>query len=290
MNKSKFKTMKVFKISLTVVMSMFFIGINAQERLQNKNGVDILPESGNFALGFNAVPFLNLIGNATAGSTKFINNMFNQNTIFGKYMLDDNTALRASFNFNINNFNNRNFVIDNTLNSPDSLVTDRISVNSQTYGLSGGYEMRRGEGRVQAIFGGDVAFLFSRSNRSMTYGNAFGPLNQAPTSMNWTNAGNPINALSQGERITSQVFGSTIAAGLRPFIGIEYFFAPKISIGAEFGWTLQYSTTADGEVVSEFYSPSADEVFTRTLPSAGSNGFNANIDNLSGAVTLLFYF
>jgi hypothetical protein len=282
--------MKVYKLSLVAILSMVFLGSNAQERLQNKNGVDILPESGNFALGFNAVPLLNIIGNATAGSSKYINNMFNQNTIFGKYLLDDNTALRASLNININNFNNRNFVIDNTLNSPDSLVTDAISVNSQTYSLSGGYEMRRGEGRVQAIFGGDAAFLLNRGNRSMTYGNAFGPINQAPTSTNWTNAGNPFSPGPQGERIIEDKFGRTIGFGLRPFVGVEYFFAPKISIGAEFGWTLLYSATSDGEVVREFYSPSADEVFTRKLPSAGSNGFNASIDNLNGAVTLLFYF
>lgn len=282
--------MKLYKISLVVLLSMFIINGNTQERLQNKNGVDILPETGQFALGFNAVPFLNLIGNATAGNGKFLNNMFGQNAIFGKYMLDEKTAIRVSFNFDINNFNNRNFVIDNTLNSPDSLVTDRVSVNNQTYGLSGGYEFRRGSGRVQAIFGGDLAFLLSRSNSSMTYGNAFGTLNQAPTSTDWSSAGNPFGSSSQGERITEQKNGNTFSTGIRPFVGIEYFFAPKISIGAEFGWSLMYSTTGDGEVIREYYSPSSEDTFTRSTPSAGSNSFNAGVDNLNGAVTLMFYF
>lgn len=282
--------MKILKISLTVLMSMTIIGVSAQERLQNKNGVDILPVSGEYALGFNAVPFLNLIGNATAGSGKFLNNMFNQNAIFGKYMLDDKTALRASFNFNINNFNNRNFVIDNTMNSPDSLVTDGTSVNNQTYGLSGGYEMRKGSGRVQAIFGGDLALMLSRSNQSMTYGNSFGTINQAPTSTFWDGNGNQLGSGPQGERIVEQVNGSTFGVGVRPFVGIEFFFAPKISLGAEFGWTLMYSTTGDGEQTTEFYSPAAGAAYTRTTPSAGSNSFNASIDNLNGAVTLMFYF
>ncbi len=282
--------MKYSKLVLTFLLSIFLVNSYAQEQIQNKNGVDILPVKGEFALGFNAVPFLNLIGNATAGNGKFIGNMFGQNTIFGKYMLDNQTAIRANFNFNINNFNNRNFVIDNTANSPDSLVTDKISVANQTFGLSGGYEMRRGKGRVQAIFGGDLAFLYSRSKRSMTYGNAFGQINQTPTATNWTSGGSPINSTSQGERMIEQMNGNTFSVGIRPFIGIEYFFAPKISIGAEFGWTLLYSITGDGEQINEYYSPSAETVYTRNIPSAGSNAFNANIDNLNGAVTLLFYF
>jgi hypothetical protein len=284
--------MKLFKISLTVLMSMTIIGISAQENLQNKNGVDILPESGNFALGFNAVPFLNLIANSpAAGSDKFLPNMFNQNTIYGKYMLSEKRAIRASFNFNMNNYNNRSFVIDNTLNSPDSLVTDNVNVNTQAFGLSLGYEFRRGSGRVQAIFGGDLASSFGRSTSSMTYGNAFGSANQAPTSTTWTSDGDVIGSSSQGERIIEQKVGNAFKVGVRPFIGIEYFFAPKISIGAEFGWSIMYETTGDGEEIREFYSPSAEQVFTTTAnPLAGSNRFTADIDNFNGAVTLLFYF
>jgi hypothetical protein len=282
--------MKMIKISFLALLSMSIIGINAQEQIQNKNGVDILPEEGQFALGFNAVPLINIIGNATAGQNKYINNMFGQNTIFAKYMLSSNSAIRASFNINFNNFQNRNFVIDNTLNSPDSLVTDAITVNNQSFAISGGYEMRRGNGRLQMLYGGDVAFIMSNSNRSFEYGNAFGPINQTPTATNWSNAGNAFGSSSQGERNIEIVDGRTIGFGLRPFVGLEYFFAPNISLGAEFGWTLLFSSTADGQTTREYYSPSADEVFTRTLPNAGSRSFTGGIDNLSGAVTLMFYF
>lgn len=282
--------MKIIKIGLLALLSMSVMEVNAQEQVQNKNGVDILPEEGQFALGFNAVPLINIIGNATAGQGKFINNMFGQNTIFAKYMLSSNSAIRASFGFNFNNFNNRNFVIDNTLNSPDSLVTDAITVNSQTFALSGGYEMRRGKGRLQAIYGGDLAFSVSSSNRSFEYGNAFGQVNQAPTSTNWSSNGFAFGSSSQGERNVEIINGRSVSFGLRPFIGLEYFFAPNISLGAEFGWTVVYSATADGQTTTEYYLPSEDATFNRTIPNAGSRGFSGGVDNLNGAVTLMFYF
>jgi hypothetical protein len=262
----------------------------AQEPLTSKNGEAILPVAGDFALGFNAVPLINIIGNPTAGANKFIGNMFSSNVVFGKYMLTDNAAVRASFNVNINNFTNRNFVFDNTANSPDSLVTDRIDLNSQVYVFGAGYEMRRGKGRIQAIYGGDVVFLLSRSSREYSYGNAFGILNQAPTSTVWSSAGNVINEQSIGERLVSQTSGRTVGVGVRPFIGIEYFFAPSISIGAEFGFTMMYMAQSDGDEVREFYSPAQDAIFNRTAPSAGSRSFSTGVDNMNGVIALMFYF
>lgn len=279
---------------LTYVLGLLLLLIasvtSAQERMTNKNGEFILPEAGDFAIGFNAVPLINIIGNPTAGSNKFIGNMFTSNAVFGKYMLTDNSAIRASFNANIDRFNNRNFVIDDTANSPDSLISDAITVNSQTFVLGGGYEMRRGKGRIQAIYGGDVLLLFSRSNRSFEYGNSFGVLNQAPTSTMWTSNGNPNGAAPQGERMIERTNGSTFGVGVRPFVGIEYFFAPRISIGAEFGFTIMYTTTGDGESMYEYYSPSQDATYTRTLPNAGSSFLSTGVDNMNGVIALMFYF
>lgn len=277
------------KLLILASLSMGLVA-NAQDRITNDDGVEILPESGQFAIGFNAVPLLNIIGNATAGGNKFINNMFSQNSIYGKYMLDESTAIRANLNIGFSNFNNRNFVFNDAVSSPDSLVTDRITVNSQTFMLGGGYEFRKGEGRVQAIFGGDLGFMFQRSTRSYSYGNDFGTLNQTATSTNWSNDGQVNGVSSQGQRLVENIAGNSFGVGLRPFVGIEYFFAPKISIGAEFGWNIMYMNTSDGESVTEYYSPSLETVIEERAPSAGSNGFNGAIDNLNGAVTLMFYF
>lgn len=282
--------MKLTKKFLVLATLSFGLVANAQDRITNKDGVEILPESGQFAIGFNAVPLLNIIGNATAGGNKFINNMFGQNSIYGKYMLDESTALRANLNIGFNNFTNRNFVFNDAISSPDSLVTDRITVNSQTFMLGGGYEFRKGEGRIQAIFGGDLGFMFQRTKRSYSYGNDFGTLNQTATSTNWSNDGQVIGSSSQGQRLVENIAGNTFGVGVRPFVGIEYFFAPKISIGAEFGWNIMYTNTSDGESMTEFYSPSLETVIEERVPSAGSQGFNGAIDNLNGAVTLMFYF
>jgi hypothetical protein len=44
---------------------------------------------------------------------------------------------------------------------------------------------------------------------------------------------------------------SGIGFSLRPLIGFEYFFLPKFSFGAEFGWGLAISSTKGGEVTTE---------------------------------------
>lgn len=281
--------MKLYKLGLMVFTCVLAANVNAQdEQIQNKNGVDILPEKGDFALGFNAVPLLNLIGTPTTGAPKFLRNLFNNQVVSGKYMLSNNTAVRANFNFQIDNFNNQNFVQNDVANSPDSLIADGIKVKNQLFVIGGGYEVRKGKGRIQAIYGADLAFSFGRSRNFMTYGNGFGQTNPTPTSTSWSSSGAVISEVSMGERTVSRTSGNMFGIGLRPFVGVEYFFAPRISIGAEFSWNLTYQTTAEGTEVTELYTQG--DTYHKETPSGRSRRFNTGIDNLGGAVTLLFYF
>jgi hypothetical protein len=245
-----------------------------------------VPETGDFGIGFNAVPLINIIGNATSGDDKSIKNMFGKyNAVFGKYMLADDRAIRASFAADFTNATYRNFVVDNTANSPDSLVTDFFNESSQSFVIGFGYEKRRMKGRIHGIYGSDLLFSFERNNHTYTYGNAFGLLNPTPTSTNWqTETAQPTN-----NRVVSQNNGS-FGIGLRPFVGIEYFFGPRISIGGEIGYAFKYEVTRDGEMASEFYAPSEDVTITDVKPFAGSRSFSTGAQNFNGAVILMFYF
>ena len=278
--------------------TMLSTSIGAQETLKNDKGVDILPVAGEFALGFNAVPIFNFVGNTFNGNTnntnigqnKFLQNAFNTNVIMGKYMLEDKVAIRANINIATSAFTNGNFVSDDIGTSPEDLVRDYANVNSQLYVIGGGYEMRKGEGRIQAIYGGDLALMFGGNKSTFDYGNQFGLLNQAPTSTSWTNAGNVSTVGPVGERPVSITPGSMFGVGVRPFVGIEFFFAPKISLGAEFGWNIMYTRTADGNQVNEYYLPATEEVRLREVQLSGQNRFATGIDNFNGALFLMFYF
>jgi len=104
--------MKKTILTLMIFNLMFFAIAQEEETatlLVSKKGFPILPESGDFSLGISAVPFLEYAGNAFNGATN--NNSpgfyFTQEhplMITGKYMLDENTAIRGIFRAGFGNF------------------------------------------------------------------------------------------------------------------------------------------------------------------------------------------
>lgn len=282
-------------ISGVLGICAFSFGTIAQNTdLINKEGFNILPEEGEFAIGFNTIPILNWFGNSFngnnnntyAGGNKFISNLGN-NVLFGKFMIEDKIAIRTHLRIGVFNDSRDNFVNDDTQNSPNIFVTDNRVVRDQTYTFGAGYELRRGKGRVQGIYGGDIFLMYSKYTENYEYGNLFGEVNQAPTTT--TNFFNG-NTSPQGERLVSFEDGRTLGVGVRPFIGVEYFFASKMSIGGEFGWNVMFANTGEGSRIDEYYNPSSSEVMQRTTDTAGSNTWNLDSDNFNGSIFLMFYF
>jgi hypothetical protein len=66
-----------------------------------------------------------------------------------------------------------------------------------------------------------------------------------------------------------------IGVGVRVFAGAEYFFLPKISLGAELGWGLSYVTTGRSETVYESVGQ-------------GTGGLGVRRSTIDGNVTQLF--
>jgi hypothetical protein len=91
--------------------------------------------------------------------------------------------------------------------------------------------------------------------------------------------------------------------GARGFVGAEYFFAPKMSLGAEFGWGVGMATTPRGMSELEYWkvNPSNPAVGTATTKeieggSKGSasgfgvdDGINQGLGG-SAALTLMLHF
>ena len=89
-------------------------GTSAGAVLMSKKGVPILPEAGEYALGISANPFLEYFGNFLNGTNGNNSPVFDfagnplgtPFALYGKKMLDANTALRARFALNTDNFGN----------------------------------------------------------------------------------------------------------------------------------------------------------------------------------------
>ncbi len=275
-------------------------------QMKNKNDIDILPVQGEFAIGLDASPFLRYVGDIFGKTTsnqplqgnKFLSDYFSSNTVYGKYMLTDKNAIRANFRLTDQKYTYKYNVYNDLLNSPDSLVEDRRIDEYSEFNIGVGYEFRRGKNRLRGIYGGEVVFMRSQDKTHYEYGNAFGASNQTPTSMYNANGGfQGGNGANVAERIVSDIDSRMLGIGLRAFVGVEYYFAPKICIGTEFGQALSYTANKESTITSEFFDPTGTDpdgnvgvVRTNQTITAGSKYFGLDTDNFNGSLYLLFYF
>jgi hypothetical protein len=271
--------------------------------LKTKRGILILPEAKEWALGVSATPFLNYAGNVLNGNTfntapsfQYTQNPSNLLAVFGKYMIDAKTAYRVRFNASVNTTVDKSVISQNELN-PDiffpAFTEDWRRTNAQTIVIAAGYEKRRGSSRIQGIYGGEVILAFTGSKQIYEYGNPISADFIAPITNNF--GGNILlgSTAAASHRKTEEKFGTVFTSGVRGFIGVEYFVGPKISIGAEFGYSLLFRTATRGLVTSERWNPATSSVL-ETKTDIANNGYftfiGTNLDNLNGTINLLFYF
>lgn len=287
---------------LLCLLSLLAFGTNAQdaEPLVGKKGQPILPEKGDIGLGVNMIPFFNWFGNAFnansnnlyASSNKFFS-IFGNSVIMGKYMLSEKSAVRLSFGFNVASIHESMYVQDDASSSALDMVLDSRKQDYGDYTLALGYEMRRGKGRIQGYFGADLIIqVRQNSGFEYTYGNQFADANIVPTSHNWGN--NIGTGANSNKRTLFDGSNTTFGMGLRGFIGVEYFVAPKLSIGCEFGWGFMVNGTFETVKSDEYYEASTPTTAGSTkiddTLKAGSVRFDAGVDNLNGVVFMYFYF
>lgn len=286
-------------ISFVFVAVMFLNIANAQE-LVSKKGFIILPEAGDIVLGFDAVPladlalnFANIMVNTgqTAGHPGYVGG-FNQ-VIVGKYFMSESMAIRAKIGINTNRTSATTYFDDPKdmlayPADPDQWgeLKDVAVSTSREIILAGGLEFRRGHNRLQGFYGAEALIGLAHSGTSNKYGIE---MNQETVVTNpWVA---PVRVLSTSA-------GNAISFGLRGFIGVEYFFAPKMSVGGEFGWGLGITTTPRGKVKTETWVVADSKVKEETTkgPSKGSSmgwqvddGFGKNLLP-SAALTVNFHF
>lgn len=266
-----------------------------------------LPEQGDWAIGFDAKPVLNFVGNLFNGSP---NNMSptlgGESTLstlwgpilpsnptvslMGKYMLTDNLALKANFGILIRNDKYSEYVQDDAAAVLDPLSNAQVADcrNGRNTGLSlmAGAEYRVGKKRVQGVFGGGLLFGLEKQLVKYSYGNEMTSINQRPTTpfcdYDATGGYRTLKEFTDKPQIYAGIVGTA---------GVEVFVAPKIALGAEVSLYAMYVIGQQTYTVSEGYNPATEVIEKKTdlvAPLTGS--FRMGTDNLGGSLYLSFYF
>jgi len=270
------------------------ISLQAQEQKQllSKKGAVILPEKGDFMLGIDSRPFFQYVGNMFNGNTNNYapNFDFAANaplSIYGKYMKDERTAYRVIFRLGFSNLKDVELsIIDNQSSpvDPNKTVDDIYKRSSSNIALGFGYEKNRGKGRLRGIYGAQMIFSLSTLKESWEYGNNFTSDNNSPTRTVFYNNQGSYNSWKLNDKR-----GTSFGIALEGFLGIEYFFAPKMSVSGEFNYGLTYQRTGERETETQAYNYLSDRAETTTSTSPGDRYF-AFDTSVTGALNLNFYF
>lgn len=277
-----------------LLLLVFVLGVSnafAQELEQDMGQEEpvILPEGGDFALGFDAVPLLEYVGNifnGTQNNTIGANFLGNNQQVFGKYFLSDYMAIRGRLRLEQGIITNRNRVsLDNqTFPDPNIQVTDEWTNYSTFARVGGGVEFRRGTAKLIGVFGGEASFLYGTSSTDYDYGNPITEGNTSPTStFGQFNAG-------RFERPVDEKTNKQLGFGLNGFAGVEYFIAPKISVGAEFTLGLDFIKGYRDQSTYQFWNAATGSVETTKSVSEGDSSLLLSSGNYGGSINLMFYF
>ena len=284
------------RILFTILLSaVAAFSVSAQETEKQ-----YLPEAGDWSIGFNAKPVLNFVGNlfnnsnynnvgAISGESTLPGNI--GTSIMTKYMITDNFAFRANVGFSIANNNSAEYVIDDKAYYFNPLSEEKVVdyKNSRSTRVSAlfGVEYRIGKKRVQGVFGGGLLVGVTNTRNQYSYGNAMTEINPNPTTSDFNgNTNNPANRVI--EKYTSR---PCYHAGLVGTAGVEWFFAPKVSLGAEVSVHAAYKYNQQSYTVSEQYNAVKNAIEQRTdLSQPAFGAFSFGTENLGGALNISFYF
>jgi hypothetical protein len=287
--------MKKTFLTLTFILCSAFI-LNAQQ-LVSKKGIPILPQQGDIAIGVSATPFLDFVGNAakinstTAFSSSAAWNFLDptQMYIYGKYFITDKTAIRGKIRIGMNSKSENAFPTKNGTTTNEQ-VEDKWTRTTTNIILAAGIEKRRGYGRLQGFYGAEAMIsLMGGQKDSYEYGNEISSTYISPNRYDFN--GNVVGPNFITEKKNGTVFG----LGLNAFIGVEYFFAPKMSVGGEFGWGIGINQSSgvmgSGEVTYESWDAVKSVVKTETIETGGKvSTFSIDTKSTGGQIFLLFHF
>ena len=219
---------------------------------ERKDFSEILPQSGDIALGLDLANFIKTINNSVTNPTTGPTVKAFQSDFFAKYFVSNKGAIRARLGILINNYTDREFVRDDNayfLNpisqgNPllEKLTVDVYKSRFTNLELGIGYEFRRSLWRVQGYVGMEVFGGMTLARERLEYGNPMTKENQNP-SIGYS------DTLKGYRMLESKSNGFT--CGAAAFIGADLFLCRNVSIGAEFYFEGRYNHWGERVAKSE---------------------------------------
>lgn len=254
---------KIFTlIAASIILTTGFSQDSTKILTSKKNGIPILPQKGNWAFGLDASPFFNYLGNffnnSTYNNSPYFRSALSPSLTF-KYMKSNHMAYRFRFTLNNTSQDGQNEVTD-VLN-PNRKVIDKKTYTTTDILFGFGMEKRRGNGRLQGIYGveGFIGILSNKSDYS--YGNQITPTNPVVPLTFWNSNGvNVAYPTIESKRLLKSASGTGARFGATGFVGFEYFFLPKISVGGELGYQISFLKYANGKVSDENFNFTSNKV------------------------------
>ena len=243
------------------------------EALISKGGHNILPEKGDIGLAIDAIPFTDFIGNLVKinSGTTFSSNLHIQPPEGGmviclKYFTGNKTALRVKFRIAYSSSTEKLAVVDDL--DPTETVYDTRIASDMNFDVGIGLEKRRGRTRLQGLYGLEGILSVTKGvetapNYRYKYVNEFSASNPMPT----TNLFGATGSRPVYQR-TAPIYG----IGGRGFVGVEYYFTPKIAIGGELAVRLEVARRGASKVKTESWVNNAlEKDVTKDRTPSGSD-------------------
>lgn len=273
---------------LTVTLLLSVVALAQNPDLKSKKGVPIHPEAGDFSLSIDAVPFFQYLGNSFNGNIGNVAPDFNAISNFsvtGKKMLTDTKAIRGMVRIDWTSTTDKASIVDDLSQTlPPAYTEDKYSIGRMGIDLGAAFEYRRGNSRVQGIYGYGAILSFENGCDKYTYGNQITSLNTNPSSTDFN------ENTAEGFRVTKVTQGTGFGLAAWGFAGVEYFFAPKISIGGEIDLSLGFESEGTAKTDIEYWNPASETVTTETYDTLGGSAIFFTQNPIGGMLSLNFYF
>lgn len=109
--------------------------------------------------------------------------------------------------------------------------------------------------------------------------------------INWTSAPSLSDNIGGNSRLLMQSDGRSWTYGLGGFVGVEYYIAPKISIGCDMSLNLLWTTGSKKYQKSERFNPDFNRVEENTRWTGKSDsGFRFGTENIGTSLFVAFSF
>lgn len=229
------------KLHLTILALILTFSAIAQEE-KTKEEKRYVPQAGDIAVGIDGGPLFDYVGNMFNGTQNNGLN-FNENTLYLRYFIADNAAIRGVLSINNSTNINRFYVQDDAAFFEDPLTNKQLedvqTQKNRNMMLRVGYQGFREYKRLVGFYGADLGFRYQKNSTIYEYGNQMTVLNPNPTTQ-WGNL---------SPRNLEVIGGSVKTIFVGAFTGAEYYFMPGFCVGGEFG--LSYGTSFQGQSYSK---------------------------------------